>query len=394
MSATFPARSSSAAEARIEPPSGGVVVVGTYPPRRCGLATFTFNTRRGLIAAGSRRVDVLRLGNDIGPDGQPPEVIARWDDVYSVVEAAERCNEYACVLLQHEFGIFSGRDGDDVLRFADHLDVPLVTVLHTVLIDPSPHQRAIIEAIGRRSERLVVLTPSAADHLIGRYDVHRSIVEVIPHGAEPNLGPSSRERSALPMLLTWGLLGPGKGIEHAIKAVAILAHRGVSVRYVVAGQTHPNVLAHEGEQYREALERLTAQLGVQRLVEFDNRYRDWDAVFDQVRAADVVVLPYDSREQVTSGVLVDALASGKPVVATAFPHALEIVDGRCGIVVPHEEPAAIADAIVRLLTDRRFAASCIAASHVEAARHDWSVVGRAYDELVCAVVAEQTALRT
>jgi glycosyltransferase involved in cell wall biosynthesis len=375
-------------------PEQSVILVGTYPPRRCGLATFTANTRRGLITASSWHVDVLRLGSDEGPQGQPPEVVACWDGAMTPEQAAECCNEYSCVLLEHEYGILPGREGEDVLAFVEQLHVPLVTVLHTVLVDPSQHQRAILEAVARASHRVVALSPSAADRLVDRYDIDPAIVTVIPHGAEPNLGPAGTERPVIPTLLTWGLLGPGKGIEHAIKAVAILAGRGRVVRYVVAGQTHPNVLAHEGEHYRRALEQLAGELGVRGLVEFDNRYRDWHEVFALVRGADLVVLPYDSREQVTSGVLVDALASGKPIVATAFPHALDVVDGRCGIVVPHEEPEAMADAVERLLTDRRLAASCVAAARAEAARLTWPVVGAQYDELLRAVVDEPAAARS
>ena len=364
-----------------------VIVVGTYPPRRCGLATFTSNTRRGLLAAApDRRVDVLRLGDaEPGNAADPPEVVATWGTSDDLEDAAATCNRYASVLLQHEFGIFPGPDGDRVLDLVARLQVPVVTVLHTVLIDPSTRQRRIVEELAQHSAALVVLTPSAADRLVTRYAVDRSMVWVIPHGAEPNLDPSPREPGALPTLLTWGLLGPGKGIEHAIKAVVILAGRGILVRYVVAGQTHPNVLAHEGERYREALVRLADELGAGSLVTFDDRYRDWAGLFALVRTADIVVLPYDSREQVTSGVLVDALASGKPVVATAFPHALDLVDGHCGVVVPHEEPEAMADAIQRLLTDRRFAASCVAAARLETARHAWPVVGQRYDDLLRSV---------
>ena len=210
------------------------------------------------------------------------------------------------MLLQHEFGIFPGSDGDRVLDLVARLQVPVVTVLHTVLIDPSARQRRIVEELAQHSAAVVVLTPSAADRLVTRYAVDRSIVSVIPHGAEPNLDPCPREPGALPTLLTWGLLGPGKGIEHAIKAVVILAGRGIIVRYVVAGQTHPNVVAYEGERYREALVQLADELGAGSLVTFDDRYRDWAGLFALIRTADIVVLPYDSREQVTSGVLVDA----------------------------------------------------------------------------------------
>jgi polysaccharide biosynthesis protein PslF len=365
-----------------------LIVVGTYPPRRCGLATHTANTRRGLLAASSWSVDVLRLGHDGGVD-QPPEVVGCWDATMTPEQAAAICNRYSCVLLQHEFGILPGRDGRDVVDFVGELCVPLVTVLHTVLIDPSVRQRSIIDAVAAASSGLVVLSPSAADRLARRYGVDRSRVSVVPHGAEPNVGSRPFRANPIPTLLTWGLLGPGKGIEHVIKAVAILAGRGHVVRYVVAGQTHPNVLAHDGERYRDALVQLATELRVDRLVEFDNRYREWDEVFELVGTADVVVLPYDSREQVTSGVLVDAVASGKPIVATAFPHALDLVDGRCGLVVPHEEPHALADAIERLLTDRRLAARCVAAARIEAALLAWPVVGAQLDAVLRSAVDDR-----
>ncbi len=365
--------------------------MGTYPPRRCGLATFTANTRRSLLGSTTWDVDVLRLGDDVDAGGQPPEVVACWDDSMTAADAADLCNDYSCTLLEHEYGILPGREGADVVPFVNRLEVPLVSVLHTVLIDPSTHQRTILEAVARASASVIVLSPSAADRLVRRYHVDPSSVVVIPHGAEPNLGPAVVAQRTVPQLLTWGLLGPGKGIEHAIKAIAILAGRGHLVRYVVAGQTHPNVVAHEGERYRHALQRLASELGVQDLVSFDDRYRDWAEVFAMVRDADIVVLPYDSREQVTSGVLVDAIASGKPIVATAFPHALDIVDGQCGLVVAHEEPEALADAIERLITDKRLAARCVAAARAEAARLAWPVVGAQYGAVLRAAVDERAA---
>jgi glycosyltransferase involved in cell wall biosynthesis len=344
------------------------------------------------MAASGRRVDVLRLGEDEGAGGQQPEVIACWDAAMSAAEAARHCNHAACVLLQHEFGIFPGRHGADVVDFVEALRVPLITVLHTVLVDPSADQRSIIEALAQRSARVVVLAPSAADRLNERYDVDPALVHVIPHGAELNLAPSRDDHVGPPVLLTWGLLGPGKGIEHAIRAVALLADRGLAVRFLIVGQTHPNVLAREGESYREGLVELSAELGVRHLVDFADGYRDWDEIHACIRSADLVVLPYDSREQAVSGVLVDAIASGKPIVATAFPHALDLVQGRCGIVVPHEQPAALADAIERIVTDRRLAEVCQAQARAEAARLAWPVVGAQYDALITSTLAERAGL--
>jgi glycosyltransferase involved in cell wall biosynthesis len=365
-----------------------VLVVGTYPPTRCGLATFTANTRRGLLCAGAHGVDVLRLG-EAPPDAEPPEVVGHWragEHVPTTVSAlTELADGYATVLLQHEFGIYPGHDGIHVLDLVGGLHAPVVSVLHTVLVDPSQPQRRIIEALVDYSARAVVQTPSAARRLTSRYFVDPAKVAVIAHGAEPNVQPGAPPRTGPPVLLTWGLLGPGKGIEHAIRAVAILARRGIPVRYVVSGQTHPGVVANEGERYRESLVDLVGELGVADRVEFDNQYRDWPSLLAQVRACDIVVLPYDSREQVTSGVLVDALASAKPIVATAFPHAVDVVDGRCGLVVAHEEPVALADAIERLVTNRALRDAYARAAGAEGSLLAWPAIGAQYLELLRSV---------
>lgn len=382
-----------------------VLVVGTYPPTRCGLATFTANTRRGLLAAGAIGVDVLRLG-DAPPDGEATEVVGHWhvdaldraphhaphrarvDAPTPVSALAGLADGYASVLLQHEFGIYPGPHGADVLDLVGSLRTPVVSVLHTVLVDPSQPQQRIIEALVDCSARVVVQTASAARRLTSRYFVDPAKVAVIAHGAEPNVqpdAPGTPPRTGPPVLLTWGLLGPGKGIEHAITAVAILARRGVPVRYVVSGQTHPGVLAHQGERYRDSLADLVNELGVADRVEFDNQYRDWPSLLALVRACDIVVLPYDSREQVTSGVLVDALASAKPIVATAFPHAVDVVDGRCGLVVPHEEPVALADAIERMVTNRALRDASARAAGAEGALLPWPVIGAQYLDLLRAV---------
>ena len=367
------------------------IVVGTCPPSRCGLATFTANTRRGLLAADpGRRVEVLRLGAPPEGGETMPEVCAAWPRGAPPADAAAVCAEFDVVLAQHEFGIYDGRDGAAVIDFADALEPPLVSVIHAVLIAPTETQRTIIEGLAARSARLIVLSRSAAERLAGRYCIDPDLMRTIPHGADLNLGPSPERPRGPPVVITWGLLGPGKGIEHGIQAVAALAGRGLRARYLVVGQTHPNVLAVEGERYRDGLRSLAVELGVADLVELDDGYHDWSCLQALVRGADLVLLPYDSREQVTSGVLVEALASAKPVVATAFPHAVEVVADRAGIVVPHDEPDAMADAIERLLTRPALRRQCADAALREGVRHAWPTVGAAYD----AVLREAMAVAT
>ena len=208
--------------------------------------------------------------------------------------------------------------------------VPIIAVLHTVLAHPTAGQRSVLERVGALATSLVVMTETARTLLLRHYAVPSSKVVLIPHGIhEARVAPPQHERGR--NVLTWGLIGPGKGIEWGIRAMGHL--KDPTARYTVLGQTHPKVLAFEGERYRDHLRAVIDELDLADTVTLDDRYLDADGLALAVAAADVVLLPYDSREQVTSGVLVEALAAGLPVVATAFPHAVELLDRGPGIVV-------------------------------------------------------------
>lgn len=187
------------------------------------------------------------------------------------------------------------------------------------------------------------------------------------------------------MILTWGLLGPGKGIEFAIDALAELRDLDPAPRYLVVGQTHPRVAAREGEAYRDSLRARALSRGVEDLVEFDDGYVDKESVLASIREADVVLLPYESRDQVVSGVLVEAIASGKPVVATPFPHAVELLSVGSGILVPHDDPSSIARALRALLTDPRRADAAAAVARRQAEPLLWENVGKKYRQLIASV---------
>ncbi len=211
-------------------------------------------------------------------------------------------------------------------------------------------------------------------------------MSVIPHGAATPPAPLHRDLHA-PQLLTWGLLGPGKGIEHAIAALSILAKERIHPRYTVAGVTHPNVFERDGDLYRNMLHQQAANGGVRDDVTFDDRYRDTAQLTTFIASSAVVVLPYDSRDQVTSGVLVDAIAAGRPVIATAFPHAVELLGSGAGIVVPHESPAALATAIRSVVLDRDLTRSMAAEARRIAPSLSWSTVAMAYAQLGLDVTA-------
>ncbi len=366
--------------------------VGTYPPTKCGIATFNASLRSAMDPSRSGVVALVGTPNvtDFGP-----EVIA--EIVPGSPEMLERAgaglDHFDIVVFQHEFGIYGGPDGCEILELVRRVSAPAIVVLHTVLLSPTPRQQEIIERLGETAELLIVQSKAAESALLHTYRVDPSRVCVIPHGAPFNveLSPPRNPFRRRPVVLTWGLLGRGKGIEDGIEAIASLRDLTPLPRYLVHGQTHPRVAEREGEAYRDALVDLTKRLGVSDLVEFDDRYTDTAAVLALIRESDVVLLPYRSRDQVVSGVLVEAIASGKPVVATNFPHAVEFLSEGSGIIVPHENPAAIARALRRLLTDPTLAAQASSVARRQAKTLLWENVGRGYRDLASSVIAERGA---
>ena len=270
----------------------------------------------------------------------------------SLRRATRILDRFDTVSIQHEFGIWGERDGVEVLDFMSRLSVPTSVTLHTVLREPTQSQHAIMEGIRDLAERVVVMSQTASARLVDRYGVDPSRISVIPHGADPEFGGPSLVTGDRPLILTWGLIGPGKGLEWAIEALTEIADMKPLPRYLIAGATHPQVRKETGETYREGLKALVKDLGLGSMVEFDDRYLDRRTLARLVRSADVVVLPYESDEQVTSGVLVEAVAASKPVVATRFPHAVEVLTDGAGSVVPFGEPHRIGEELREILSDR------------------------------------------
>jgi glycosyltransferase involved in cell wall biosynthesis len=372
-------------------------LLSTYPPKHCGLATFSAALENAFRRDG-HRVDVVRIddGDDITPMG--PTVVARLVNGLptSLHAAAAVLSECDVALVQHEYGIYGGVDGDEVIDLLEALEVPAIVILHTVPLQPTAHQRSVLEAVCALADRVVVMTETAKDRLLALYEVGARDVVTIPHGASmpPLDGLADRDATVdgTPQLLTWGLLGPGKGIEHTIDALAMLGDMRPRPRYTVAGITHPKVFAAHGDRYRHCLITRASMLGVSRSVTFDDTYRDLDQLTRFVASASAVVLPYDSRDQVTSGVLVDAIAAGRPVIATAFPHAVELLATGAGIVVPHADPKALAEAIRSILSDHDLLASMAAEARRIAPSLSWSAVADRYVELLDELAGESVSI--
>ncbi len=368
--------------------------VSTYAPTHCGLATFTSALRTALAASGDagRVIRVMDLPGRLTPENL--EVVGEFvaGRPASRRRAVELLGAADVAVIQHEYGIYGGPDGDELLPLLAALRVPSIVVLHTVLSHPTDHQREVLEAVTALAGAVVTMTNAARERLAVGYAVDLSKVVVIPHGASTGLRPatgrparsltepSTPAAQIAPIVLTWGLIGPGKGVEWAVEAMALLTDLNRPPHYVIAGRTHPKVLLQQGESYRSELRDRVGRLGLADRVTLDGRYRDGPALADLVHSADVVLLPYDSTEQVTSGVLIEAVAAMKPVVATRFPHAVELLSDGGGVLVPHRDPAAIAAALRTLLAPSSGADVATSASSA-APGVPWASVAGHYHEL-------------
>jgi glycosyltransferase involved in cell wall biosynthesis len=366
-------------------------MVGTYPPTACGLATFTSNLAAAIATRESHwRVIIVRVLDQ--PEVEThTEVAVQWisGDRDSLARSLAAIESSDVVVLQHEFGLFGGLDGEDVLELVEGVRKPLVAVLHTVLSHPRAHQRFILDRLIEAATLVVVQSKDARRRLVTIYDADPGRIAVVPHGAEENFAGPPQPGAVHPYILTWGLLGPGKGIEYAISAVAHLQDRSLAPTYIIAGQTHPKVRAAEGESYRHKLQQQCRDLGVTQSVHFDDGYHDWESLRALVRSADVVLLPYDSLDQESSGVLVEAIASGKPVVATRFPHALELLSRGAGLLVPQGDVQAMTDALERVLYEPGLAETMKACARREAAVLLWPTVGATYRRLISQIMARR-----
>ncbi|MHA1861915.1 MAG: glycosyltransferase family 4 protein, partial [Candidatus Ranarchaeia archaeon] len=262
------------------------------------------------------------------------------------------------VNLQHEFGIFGGQWGSHIFSFLDELQKPLITTLHTVLPDFDPKAQTVLRKIIDHSASIVVIT-HAASNLLKRYHVDHEKVRVIPHGC-PDVPyvPITKAKSDLGLtgrtvLLTFGLLGPGKGIEYAIKALPYLVKKERSLLYLVVGKTHPKLRETEGERYRMKLLRLVEELKLGSHVRFVDSFLSKEELIRYLHATDIVVLPYINQNQVSSGTLTWALGEGKAIVSTPFSHAIEaLAEGR-GLLAEFRDAASITRCLNILLKDER-----------------------------------------
>jgi len=337
-----------------------VAVVGNYLPRKCGIATFTTDLCDAIHGEfGATELLALPV-NDTAEGYSYPERVRfelSEDNLASYRQAADFLNfsNIDLVCLQHEYGIFGGPAGSNILELLRRIQMPVVTTLHTVLREPNSDQRLVLAEIAALSDRLIVMSRQSAEILQEVFHVPAEKIDLIPHGipdlpfTDPNFYKDAFGTEGKMVLLTFGLLSPNKGIENVIQALpAILKHHD-NVVYMISGVTHPHVLRHEGDKYRQSLQNLAKELGVEANVIFRNRFVSPQELVELIGAADIYITPYKYKGQVVSGTLAYALSAGKAIISTPYLHAIELLDDERGALVPFDDPAAIASKTTELL---------------------------------------------
>lgn len=335
-----------------------IAFLSTYPPRECGLATFT----QDLV----RELDKIRLLNK-------PSVIAVSNDKYSYssrvimeinqyerdsyIKTAQAVNnsDIELLVIEHEYGIFGGEAGEYIIDFIDNLKIPFVTTLHTVLPEPLEKQREILKIIGEKSARIVTMAKNTVPVLDSVYGIPPSKAEVIHHGV-PYRIVESREKlkekhgfSGKTIISTFGLISPGKGLEYGIEAIARVVKKHSDVVYLILGRTHPVVKKEYGEAYREKLVKLVEDLGLKDHVIFIDKYLTKDEIITYLQMSDIYMTPYLGKDQAVSGTLAYAVGYGRVIVSTPYSYAKEMLaDGR-GLLAEFRDAESLAEKIMYVL---------------------------------------------
>jgi glycosyltransferase involved in cell wall biosynthesis len=340
-----------------------LALIGNFLPRKCGLATYTTDTYNALVQRyPGLQVDVYAMDDHPGRYAYPPEVTraipqnerGAYIDAARAIEASGA----QALWIQHEYGIYGGAAGDFLLALTDRLTIPVIVTLHTVLEKPSADERRVMEALLRRASRVIVMAERGRDILKRVHGLSDAKMVMIPHGvpdrafADPDTFKPAFGWEGHDVILTFGLLAPNKGIETMIEAMPAIVAARPEALYVVLGATHPNLIANEGEAYRDRLAALAAEKGVAEHVRFIDAFVEQDELIDYLQAADIYATPYTNPAQITSGTLSYAVGVGKAVISTPYVHATEILADGHGVLVEFCDSGAFAREIAKLLSDK------------------------------------------
>ena len=373
------------------PRTSHLAFVGDYVPRRCGIATFTADICEAIAEEFPKTKCIVGSVNDRAEGYDYPGRV-RFEieekEIASYRRAAEflKINNVEVLSVQHEFGIYGGPAGSHLLELMRGVRMPVVTTLHTVLAEPDADQRLVMAELDKLSKRFIVMADRGQHLLETVYGVDPGKIDLIPHGVidmpfmDSNFYKDEFGVEGKTVLLTFGLLSPNKGIEYVIEAMPTILERHPDVVYMVLGATHPNLLASEGEKYRNKLEALAQQLGIQDKVIFHNRFVALEQLKEFIGAADIYLTPYLNAAQVTSGTLAYAFGAGKAIISTPYWHAQELLDGERGILVPFANAPAIATGVNNILSEPTRMTAMRKRAWKQGRDMTWPVVARRYME--------------
>ncbi len=374
-----------------------VICIGNYPPRQCGIATFTANLLQAIMSFSettSKNIEVEVIAmNDSNQDYDYPPVVSRVihdknKGMYE--EVAEYINNSgaAVCLLQHEYGIFGGASGVLLLGLLRRLQIPIVVTFHTVLQKPGFHEREVLRKIALYAWRIVVMNSLAIGFLKEVYDVPPEKVVLIPHGV-PDFEVCGRHLPAPPpdwqnrtVMMTFGLIGRSKGIEVALKSLPELVKIHPDLLYVIAGKTHPNIVKNSGEEYRSMLQDIVISKNLEGHVQFIDRYLNEEELMSYLQAADLYVTPYHNKAQITSGTLSYAVAGGCAVLSTPYWHAEELLSNDLGMLFGFGDSKQLAEYIDRLLNNRQQLSQMKESAYNYGKTTAWPLIGEKYTDLL------------
>lgn len=329
-----------------------IAFLSTYPPRVCGLATFTEDLVKEIDKAHLFQPSVIAVTNT--EEYEDSRVVAKLSqhNRASYLQTARWANTYADLLvIEHEYGIFGGESGEYIIDCAKNLTIPFIVTTHTVLMAPSPKQRVVLRELGRLSAMVVTMAQSAVPLLTETYGIELSKIAVIPHGV-PSMPVKPREEIKVShglankqVISSFGLLSPAKGLEYGIEAVAKVVPEYENLVYLILGKTHPCVKAQNGESYRESLVDLAKHLGVKDNVRFIDKYLTKEEVITYLHLSDIYMTPYLSKEQAVSGTLAYAVGCGRVVISTPYRYAQELLGGGRGMLGEFRDAESLASCI-------------------------------------------------
>lgn len=369
-------------------------IIGNYLPRRCGIATFTTDLSKAIrneLCGENRLINIAMNDREEGYD-YPSEVklTIQEDNREEYIKVARYLNEneYRAVIVQHEYGIYGGADGEYIIELMKRLEMPVLTNLHTVLENPSFGQRKVMNALAKYSEKLLVMSKKAFDILTRVYEIPSEMVVFVPHGIldttyeEQGLYNDAIDLEGKEIILTFGLLGPGKGLEVMIGAMPAIVKKNPNAVYLILGKTHPHILEKRGDLYREKLKEQIKSLNLEKNVIFHNKFVDSDILVKYIKTSTIYSIPYLNRNQITSGTLAYALGSGAAVVSTPFWHAEELLAEGRGVLVPFRDSESLAREINMLLTDSEKRQNMRRKAYDYARSMIWSEVAKSHLKII------------